>query len=81
MVEILSPSTRRRDLGIKRELFDRGGVREYWIVDPKALTVTIYRRQADGGLVPVVALSVGIAATLSTPLLPGFMLSLAKLFA
>ncbi len=81
VVEIVSPSTRKRDLGIKRELFDRGGVREYWVVDPKGLVVTVYRRQADGGLVPVVALSAGDAATLSTPLLPGFKLSLAKLFA
>ena len=81
MVAILSPSTRRRDLGIKRALFDRGGVREYWIVDPTALTVTICRPQADGGLVQVVALSAGDAATLSPPLLPGFTLSLAKLFA
>ena len=28
VVEILSPSTRRRDMGIKRQLFDRGGVRD-----------------------------------------------------
>jgi Uma2 family endonuclease len=35
VVEILSPSTRRRDEGIKRQLFERTGVREYWIVDPK----------------------------------------------
>ena len=29
LVEVLSPSTRRRDEGIKRQLFDRVGVREY----------------------------------------------------
>ncbi len=47
VVEVLSPSTRRRDLGIKRQLYDRGGVREYWVVDPKGRDLTVYRR--DGG--------------------------------
>ncbi len=81
VVEILSPSTRRRDHGIKRQLFDRGGVREYWIVDPKGRDVTIYRRMADGGLPKVAQLSAADDATVVTPLLPGLTLSLAKLFA
>lgn len=81
VVEILSPGTRRRDLGIKRQLFDRGGVREYWIVDPKTNELTVYRRSSDGGLVEAERLSVSGDATLTTPLLPGFALSLAKLFA
>jgi Uma2 family endonuclease len=81
VVEILSPSTRRRDLGIKRRLFDRGGVREYWLVDPKARDITVYRRQPDGGFPRVVQLGGGDETTLATPLLPGFTLSLAKLFA
>jgi Uma2 family endonuclease len=79
VVEILSPSTRRRDLGIKRQLFDRGGVREYWIVDPKALEVTVYRRTSDGAFPKAVQLAAG--DDLTTPLLPGFVLSVAKLFA
>lgn len=81
VVEILSPSTRRRDLGIKRQLFDRGGVREYWLVDPKARELTVYRRLPDGGFPKLAQLSAGDDATLATPLLPGFTLSLAKLFA
>jgi Uma2 family endonuclease len=78
VVEVLSPGTKKRDLGIKKELFDRGGVREYWIVDPKADTVTIYRR-GDGGLSRVQSPAVN-EHTLTTPLLPGFSLSLKKLF-
>ncbi len=81
VVEVLSPSTRRRDLGIKRQLFDRGGVREYWVVDPKGRDLTVYRRTADGSFPKVAQLSAGDDATLTTPLLPGFTLSLAKLFA
>ncbi len=41
VVEILSPGTRRRDLETKREVYARFGVREYWIVDPEARTVTV----------------------------------------
>jgi Uma2 family endonuclease len=79
VVEILSPSTRRRDMGIKRQLFDRGGVREYWIVDPKAVEVTVYRRTPDGAFRKAAQVSSG--DDLTTPLLAGFTLSVAKLFA
>ena len=41
VVEILSPGTRQRDLTTKREIYARFGVREYWIVDPDARTVTV----------------------------------------
>ena len=33
LIEILSPSTCKRDLGIKKKLYVKNGVREYWIVD------------------------------------------------
>lgn len=33
IVEVLSPSTAKRDRGIKREFYQRVGVPEYWIVD------------------------------------------------
>jgi Uma2 family endonuclease len=41
ILEILSPSTRRRDLRIKRGMYERCGVREYWLVDPKVRSVTV----------------------------------------
>ena len=34
VVEILSDSTRRRDLGKKREAYERLGIPTYWVVDP-----------------------------------------------
>jgi Uma2 family endonuclease len=79
VVEVLSPGTKKRDLGIKKVLFDRKGVREYWIVDPKASNITIHRRAPDGSF-PSVALLPNDAAVVTTPLLPGFSLSLEKLF-
>jgi Uma2 family endonuclease len=41
VVEILSPSTRRRDLGKKKALYERFGVPEYWTVDHKRRAVTV----------------------------------------
>ena len=80
VVEILSPSTRRRDEGIKRELFEAKGIREYWIVDPKGLRVTVYRRGDEGQFPRLMDLVAGQALNLETPLLPGFALSLDDLF-
>jgi Uma2 family endonuclease len=48
VVEILSPSTRRRDLNEKREIYERNGVLEYWLVDAVARTVTVLARTAAG---------------------------------
>ena len=79
VVEILSPSTRKRDLGIKRDLFDRGGVREYWIVDPVENEIVVHRRSVSGSLEVVAELSGDQALT--TPVLPGLTMSLARLFA
>jgi len=41
VVEILSPSTGQRDLGIKRSLYAKYGVPEYWIVDPDSQTIEV----------------------------------------
>jgi Uma2 family endonuclease len=43
VVEILSPTTRAHDLGLKKRLYAAHGVREYWLVDPDARTVTQHR--------------------------------------
>lgn len=42
VVEILSPSTRGKDLTTKLELYRRSGIKEYWIADPKNKTVVQY---------------------------------------
>ena len=43
VVEILSPSTAERDRGLKRKLYQRQGVAEYWVVDPEAREVLVWR--------------------------------------
>lgn len=42
IIEILSPSTRRHDRLVKLNLYQRAGVREYWIVDPDNESVQVF---------------------------------------
>jgi Uma2 family endonuclease len=81
VIEIFSHNTRKRDEGIKKQLFERRGVREYWLIDPDTDVVQVYRRAADGGFPRVAVLTADDRDTLDTPLLPGFSLALEELFA
>lgn len=42
IVEILSPSTAKRDKGYKKDLYEKSGVQEYWIVDPLNKAIEVY---------------------------------------
>lgn len=42
IIEVLSPSTRRKDMFTKLYKYEAAGVREYWIVDPKKEKVIVY---------------------------------------
>ena len=48
IVEVLSPSTLKYDWNYKFNLYEAAGVREYWIVDPKAKVVNAFLLQPDG---------------------------------
>ena len=52
VVEVLSPSTKGRDRGIKRERYRFFGVPEYWVVDPDERSVEVWRL-ADGASEPL----------------------------
>src|SRR5258708_6605210 len=83
VVEILSPSTNHVDLGTKHRLYERFHVPEYWIVDPENEVVKVYRWEEEGGLLLIAELPRREGTSvplLSTPLLPGFMLSLDEIF-
>ena len=58
VIEILSPSTRRRDLVVKKRVYERTGVPSYWIVDvaDDEVTVTVHELR-DGHYVEVAAVS------------------------
>jgi Uma2 family endonuclease len=47
IVEILSPSTSQIDRVLKKELYRRAGVPEYWVVDPEGRTVEQYSRVGE----------------------------------
>ena len=48
IVEILSPSSLRHDRLVKLNLYQRAGVREYWIVDPKNRSVMVFLPDRNG---------------------------------
>lgn len=79
-VEILSPSTKRRDQRLKRDLYERVGVREYWLVDPVKNVVTVYRRGAKR-FEPPRDYWASERSTLTTELLPKLRIPLLRLFA
>ena len=70
-IEIVSPGKEnaRRDREVKRQVYGKYGVREYWIVDPEKRALEIYRLARH---------TLKLVATLTdedeitTPLLPGF---------
>jgi Uma2 family endonuclease len=73
VVEVLSPSTRANDLGPKRDVYIRSGVRELWLADPDSRTVIRVRPNAEDQ--PLAGDHV-----LTTDLLDGFSLDLRRVF-
>lgn len=77
-VEVLSDRTRRRDENVKRRLCETFGVDEYWLVDPDANGVKLYRRSGTAFGAPIVLRDT--TDMITSPLLPQFALPLAELF-
>ncbi len=48
VIEILSPSTAAKDQNVKKALYERVGVREFWLVSPDNNIVTVYLRNDNG---------------------------------
>lgn len=80
VVEVLSPgpANELRDRRLKRDLYGRQGVREYWIVDWEHRLVEVFR--LSGAELQLVS-TLGDSDTLTSPLLPGFALSVTTLWA
>ena len=76
VIEIFSPSTSERDKEIKRDLYARSGVREYWLVDPEQDTVDAFVL-TDGVCEPLPRMGSQIRSTV----VPEFVVDLDALFA
>ena len=79
VVEIGSPSTRKRDETIKRRLYERSGVSEYWVVDPDLDVVRVYRNR-DGRFDRPVELRADAGDVLTSPHLDGLEMPVSKIF-
>ena len=69
VAEILSDSTAYKDLGRKKELYERTGVREYWIINPDSSSVFVYART---GTAFAPATEVRKGTTVPSSAIPGF---------
>jgi Uma2 family endonuclease len=67
VVEILSPSSERIDREVKRKLYADGGVREYWLVDPRTSRIEVL---SLGGVVYETAGEYGPGATARSVIFP-----------
>ncbi|MFN0035044.1 MAG: Uma2 family endonuclease [Saprospiraceae bacterium] len=45
IIEILSKGTAGKDRGDKKDIYEQFAVREYWIVDPQARSIEVYRME------------------------------------
>ena len=79
VIEIGSPGTRKRDETVKRRLYERTGVSEYWVVDPELDTIRVYRREGEA-FARVSELSVDADDVLRTELLPALDVPLGRVF-
>ena len=77
-VEVRSPATWVYDIGPKRDLYERHGLRELWLADTASRTVLVYRRTRPQGGFDVHA-ELTAEQTLTSPLLPGFAVALGEL--
>jgi Uma2 family endonuclease len=78
VVEILSKTSGKYDLGPKRSVYARTGVEELWIVDPAKRTLALYRLTEDAD---TPAATYRAKQKFTSTLLPGLSLDLAVIFA
>ncbi len=76
-IEILSDSTKQADKIFKFNLYQRAGVKEYWIVDPDRQTVQVFNLEDGAYHAPEVFTA---KADIDVTVLPGCKIELAKVF-
>lgn len=80
VVEVLSPSTRSKDLIRKLDLYKQCGVKEYWIVDPMKEQVTVFTL-SDGEIADMTYYSKAGGQFAESQLFKGLRVSIEDLFA
>jgi Uma2 family endonuclease len=79
MIEFVSPGSKnaRRDRVLKRQVYGRHGVQEYWIVDPRKRRIEVYQLREHA-----LELLTTLFETdeITSPLLPGLNIPLIKIF-
>jgi Uma2 family endonuclease len=77
VIEVLSPATAERDRGLKRKLYAKFGVTEYWTVDPEGKSIEVMSSGEKGfDTVHVYKMSESV----SSPLLKGLSFNLGEIF-
>lgn len=79
IIEILSPYTSKKDIAVKLELYERHGVKEYWLVDPGNRYIHVYLLDENGKYPFVPELYLGENPVESTTL-KGLRVDLGRLF-
>lgn len=77
IIEILSPGNSKKEMGIKFDLYEENGVKEYWIVEPSEKTIFVYTLQNEKyiGLKPCIE-----GDTIKSPLFPDLDFEIEKIF-
>ena len=78
VVEVISEGSRQRDVITKRHIYERHGVRFYWLVDPEEETVRVFELQSGAYGEPV---TLKAGQQLGCALFPGITQDVGQLFA
>jgi Uma2 family endonuclease len=60
VIEVVTPDSRHRDRELKFKEYERGGVREYWLLEPDRQQADFYERGPDGQFQPPLADATGV---------------------
>jgi len=79
VVEVLSPGNNSKEIKLKYDLYEEFGVREYWMVYPDEFSLVKYVLNGEGKFTTE-GRALTLGDKLTTPILPGFELSLDDVF-
>lgn len=78
VVEVISPSSIKLDLTVKKALYERAGVKEYWIVYPAEKIILVHLLNEEGKYESLETYSEG--DTVSVRVLPGLSIEAGSIF-